>query len=117
VAVEPLICFAAYIGLLQSHSDYMSRVVDQLLKLIATFIGLSRVGRSGIICCINVFTSLLGLVIVSHLSPRGLGRYIYSTHMMVLTICTNLIHLSHSFINYERDISFMNKFTFILSYE
>jgi hypothetical protein len=36
---------------------------------------------------------------------------------MVLTICTNLIHLSRSFINYERDISFMNKFIFILSYE
>jgi hypothetical protein len=51
----------------------MSRVVDQLLKLIATFIGLSRLSRSEIICCINVFTSLLGLVIVSHLSPRGLG--------------------------------------------
>jgi hypothetical protein len=49
--------------------------VDQLLKLIATFIGLSRVGRSGIICCINVFTSLLGLVIVSYLSPKGLGRF------------------------------------------
>jgi hypothetical protein len=37
--------------------------------------------------------------------------------MMVLTICTNSIHLSHSFINYERDIGFMNKFIFILSYE
>jgi hypothetical protein len=73
VAVGPLICFAAYIGLLQPHSDDMSRVVDQLLKLIATFIGLSRLSRSEIICCINVFTSLLGLVIVSHLSPRGLG--------------------------------------------
>jgi hypothetical protein len=42
---------------------------------------------------------------------------ICSSHMMVLTICTNLIHLSRSFINYERDISFMNKFIFILSYE
>jgi hypothetical protein len=75
VAVGPLICFAAYIGLLQPHSDDMSRVVDQLLKLIATFIGLSRLSRSRTICCINVFTSLLGLVIVSHLSPRGLGRF------------------------------------------
>jgi hypothetical protein len=37
--------------------------------------------------------------------------------MMVLTLCTNLIHLYCSFINYERDIGFMNKFTFILSYE
>jgi hypothetical protein len=36
---------------------------------------------------------------------------------MVLTICTNSIYLSHSFINYERDIGFMNKFIFILSYE
>jgi hypothetical protein len=27
---------------------------------------------------------------------------ICSSHMMVLTICTNLIHLSRSFINYER---------------
>jgi hypothetical protein len=76
VAVGPLICFAVYIGLLQPHSNDMSRVVDQLFKLIATFIGLSRLSRSGIICCINVFTSLPGLVIVSHLSPRGLGRYI-----------------------------------------
>jgi hypothetical protein len=75
VAVGPLICFAAYIGLLQPHSDDMSRVVDQLLKLITTFIGLFRLSRSKIICCINVFTSLLGLVIVSHLSPRGLGRF------------------------------------------
>jgi hypothetical protein len=49
VAVRPLICFTAYIGLLQPHSDDMSRVVDQLLKLIATFIGLSRLSRSGII--------------------------------------------------------------------
>jgi hypothetical protein len=75
VAVGPLICFAAYIGLLQPLSDDMSRVVDQLLKLFATFIGLSRLSRSGIIYCINVFTSLLGLVIVSHLSPIGLGRF------------------------------------------
>jgi hypothetical protein len=51
----------------------MSRVADQLLKLIATFIGLSRLSRSGIICCINVFTILLGLVIVSHLSPEDWG--------------------------------------------
>jgi hypothetical protein len=49
VAVGLLICFAAYIGLLQPHSDDMSRVVDQLLKLIATFIGLSRLSRSGTI--------------------------------------------------------------------
>jgi hypothetical protein len=73
--VGPLICFAAYMGLLQPHSDDMSRVVDQLLKLIVTFIGLSRLSRSGTIWCINVFTSLLGLVIVSHLSPRGSGRF------------------------------------------
>jgi hypothetical protein len=83
VAVGPLICFAAYIGLLQPHSDDMSRVVDQLLKLIATFIGLSHLSRSGIICCINVFTSLLGLVIVSHLSPRGLGRFKRPPHPRV----------------------------------
>jgi hypothetical protein len=75
VAVGPLICFAAYIRLLQPHSYNMSRVVDQLLKLIATFIGLSHLSRSEIIWCINVFTSLLGLVIVSHLSPRGSGRF------------------------------------------
>jgi hypothetical protein len=31
--------------------------------------------------------------------------------VMVLTLFTNLIHLSCSFINYERDIGFMNKFT------
>jgi hypothetical protein len=37
--------------------------------------------------------------------------------MMVLTLFANLIHLSCSFINYERDICFINKFTFILSYE
>jgi hypothetical protein len=49
VAVGPLICFAAYIGLLQPHSDDMSRVVDQLLKLFATFIGLSRLSKSGTI--------------------------------------------------------------------
>jgi hypothetical protein len=49
VAVGPLICFAAYIELLQLHSDVMSRVVDQLLKLIVTFIGLSRLNRSVII--------------------------------------------------------------------
>jgi hypothetical protein len=49
VAVGLLICFAVYIGLFQPHSDDMSRVVDQLLKLIATFIGLSRLSRSEII--------------------------------------------------------------------
>jgi hypothetical protein len=37
--------------------------------------------------------------------------------MMVLTIYINLIHLSRGFINYEREIGFMNKFIFILSYE
>jgi hypothetical protein len=42
---------------------------------------------------------------------------ICSSHMMVLTICTNSIHLSRSFINYERDIGFMDKFIFSLSYE
>jgi hypothetical protein len=42
---------------------------------------------------------------------------ICSSHMMVLTICTNSIHLSRGFKNYERDIDFMNKFIFILSYE
>jgi hypothetical protein len=49
VDVGPLICFATYIGLLQPHSDDMSRVVDQLLKLNATFIGLSCLSRSGTI--------------------------------------------------------------------
>jgi hypothetical protein len=49
VVVGPLNCFVAYIGLLQPHSDDMSRVVDQLLKLIATFIGSSRLIRSRII--------------------------------------------------------------------
>jgi hypothetical protein len=39
------------------------------------------------------------------------------SQMMVLTICTNSIRLSRSFINYERDIGFMKKFIFILSYE
>jgi hypothetical protein len=37
--------------------------------------------------------------------------------MVVLILFTNLIHLACSFINYKRDISFMNKFTFDLSYE
>jgi hypothetical protein len=36
---------------------------------------------------------------------------------MVLTLFTNLVHHSCSFINYERDICLINKFTFILSYE
>jgi hypothetical protein len=49
MTVGPLICFAAYIGLLQPHSDDMSRVVDQLLKLFDTFVGLSRLSRFGII--------------------------------------------------------------------
>jgi hypothetical protein len=49
VAVGPLMCSATYIGLLQSHFDDMSRVVDQLLKLIATCIGLSRLIRFGTI--------------------------------------------------------------------
>jgi hypothetical protein len=42
---------------------------------------------------------------------------IYSSHTLVLILFINLMHLSCSFINYERDIVFMNKFTFILSYE
>jgi hypothetical protein len=42
---------------------------------------------------------------------------ICSSHMMVLTICTNSIHFSRSFINYEKDIGFINKFNYILSYE
>jgi hypothetical protein len=37
--------------------------------------------------------------------------------MIVLTLFINLVHLSFSFKNYERDIGFMDKFTFILSYE
>jgi hypothetical protein len=86
VAVGPLICFTAYIGLLQPHSDDMSRVVDQLLKLIVTFIGLSHLSKSGIICCINVFTSLLGLVIVSHLCPRGPGHFKMFMGMLVFMV-------------------------------
>jgi hypothetical protein len=31
------------------------------------------------------------------------------SHIMVITLCTNLIHLSCSVINYEKDICFMNK--------
>jgi hypothetical protein len=50
-------------------------VVDQLLKLIATCIGLSNLRRFETIWCINVYTSLLGQVFESHLSPRGLGRF------------------------------------------
>jgi hypothetical protein len=75
VAVGPLICFVTYIGLLQSYSDDMFRVVDQLLKLITTFIALYRLIRSETISCINVYTSLLGLVFESHLSIKGLGRF------------------------------------------
>jgi hypothetical protein len=41
-----MICFTKYIELLQPHSDDMSRFMDQLLKLIATFIGLARLSRS-----------------------------------------------------------------------
>jgi hypothetical protein len=37
--------------------------------------------------------------------------------MVVLTLFTNLIHLTSSFINYKRDKSFVIKFTFDLSYE
>jgi hypothetical protein len=37
--------------------------------------------------------------------------------MVVLTLFTNLIHLTCSFIKYKRYISFVNKFTFDLSYE
>jgi hypothetical protein len=40
-----------------------------------------------------------------------------SSDMMVLTLFTNLIYLFCSFINYERDICFMNKFILILAYE
>jgi hypothetical protein len=75
VAIGPLICFAAYIGLLQPHSDDISRVVDQLLKLIATIIDLYRLSRSETIWCINVYTSLLGVVFESHLSPKGLRLF------------------------------------------
>jgi hypothetical protein len=35
--------------------------------------------------------------------------------MIILILFTNLIYLSYSFINYERDIYFVNKFIFILS--
>jgi hypothetical protein len=37
--------------------------------------------------------------------------------MIILILFTNLIYLSSSFINYERDICFVNKYTFILSNE
>jgi hypothetical protein len=37
--------------------------------------------------------------------------------MIILTLFRNLIHLTCNFINYKRDISFMNKITFDLSYE
>jgi hypothetical protein len=36
---------------------------------------------------------------------------------VVLKLSTTLIHLTCSFLNYKRDISFVNKFTFDLSYE
>jgi hypothetical protein len=75
MVVGPLIWFVAYIWRLQPYFDDMSWVVDQLLKLIATCIGLSRFSRFGTIWCINVYTSLLWLIFESHLSPRGLGRF------------------------------------------
>jgi len=37
--------------------------------------------------------------------------------MVVLTFFTNLIYLYCSFINYKRDVKFMNKFIFTLSNE
>jgi hypothetical protein len=44
---------------------------------------------------------------------------ICSSNMMVLTLFTNFIHISFSFINnkQERYVSFVNKFIFTLSYE
>jgi hypothetical protein len=49
VAVGPRICFAAYIRMLQPHSNYMSGVVGQLLELIVTYKGLSHLSKSGTI--------------------------------------------------------------------
>jgi hypothetical protein len=37
--------------------------------------------------------------------------------MMVLTLLKNYVHLSFSFINYERDIGFIKNIIFILYYE
>jgi hypothetical protein len=42
---------------------------------------------------------------------------ICSSNIVVVILLTNLIYLSCSFINYKRDINFVNKFNFILSYE
>jgi hypothetical protein len=36
--------------------------------------------------------------------------------MMILTIY-KILYISRNFINYKRDIDFMNKFIFILSYQ
>jgi hypothetical protein len=43
VAVGPLICFAAYIRLLQPHSDDMSRVVDQLDRHLYRFVSFKQI--------------------------------------------------------------------------
>jgi hypothetical protein len=40
---------------------------------------------------------------------------ICSSHMMVLTLFTNLVHLSCSFINYEREMFYeQNYFYFVI---
>jgi hypothetical protein len=46
----------------------------------------------------NVFTSLLGLVIVSYLSPRGLGRFnvLSSMSWIANKPCTNIIYAMSS---------------------
>jgi hypothetical protein len=45
----------------------------------------------------NVFTSLLGLVIVSHLSPRGSGCFSSLTHLTINLIQNDVSHDIHHF--------------------
>lgn len=70
VAIRLLICFAKYFVPLKSYFNDMLWVVNQLLKLIATYICLSRLSRSETIKYTNVYTILLGLVFVSYLSIK-----------------------------------------------
>jgi hypothetical protein len=83
------------------------------LKLIATFIGLSRLRRYGIIWYIHVFTSLLGLLIVSHLGPRGLGHFgrrlpVNFDCWIVVFVWCNYLAILYRTLLYINDVAFVS---------
>jgi hypothetical protein len=103
VAIGSLICPTIYIGLLKSHSNDMSRVVHQFLKLIVTYIFISFKQIRNIYC-INAYTSLFELIFVLYLSSKGWRRFMHESRCSRTIVFVS--YSSYTSINITPSVSF-----------